>query len=123
MCLIATETPAEADAREERLAQNEVLFRTVNEAIEQQAIKFGGPDDYEFICECSSPGCVERLHLTLSEYEHVRSEGTRFFVAPGHQNVEVELVVETNPTFLIVEKDGAAGIVAAFEDPRDGDPP
>ena len=108
--------------RDERLAQNEVLFRTVNEAIEQKAIELGGLDDYEFICECSSSGCFDRISLTLIDYEHVRREGTRFFVAPGHENIEVELVVETKPTYSIVEKDGPAGVVAELADPRDGDP-
>lgn len=94
----------------------------MNEAIEQKALELGGADDYEFICECSSPACSERIPITVSEYEHVRSQGTWFFVAPGHQNVEIELVVETKPTFLIVEKDAGAGVVAELSDPRDGDP-
>lgn len=111
------------EGREERLAQNEVVFRTVNEAIEQKAIELGGLDEYEFICECSSTACFDRISLTLREYEHVRSEGARFFVTPGHENVEIELVVGSQPTFSIVEKDGAAGTVAEFADPRDGDPP
>ena len=88
---------AAADWREERLAQNEVFFRTVNEGIEQQAIRFGGDDDYEFICECASRACLDRVSLTLREYEHVRAAGTRFVVVPGHENIEVELVVETAP--------------------------
>lgn len=119
---IVIQPTAAGDGRDERLAQNEVLFRTVNEAIEQKAIELGGLDDYEFICECSSSGCFDRVSLTLSDYEYVRREGTRFFVAPGHENVEVELVVETTPTYSIVEKDGAAGVVAELADPRDGDP-
>jgi hypothetical protein len=53
----------------------------------------------------------------------VRQAGTRFFVAPGHQNIEVELVVASEPLFLVVEKDGAAGVIAELADPRDGDPP
>lgn len=110
-----------AEAREERLAQNEVLFRTVNEAIEQKAIELGGLDGYEFICECSSAECFDRIVLTLVEYEHVRTAGARFAVAHGHENVAVELVVETMPAYRIVEKDGAAGVVAELEDPRDGD--
>jgi hypothetical protein len=109
------------EAREERLALNEVLFRTVNEAIEQQAIRFGGLDGYDFICECSSITCVERVSVTLGEYERVRGSGVRFFVAPGHEDVEVELVVETATLFSTVEKDGPAGIVASLADPRDGD--
>lgn len=112
----------ESDAREERLAKNEVLFRSVNEAIEQKAIELGGLDGYEFICECSSSACFDRVTLTLVEYEYVRNGGTRFFVAPGHENLAVELIVDTRPGFSIVEKDGAAGIIAELEDPRDGDP-
>lgn len=111
-----------SEAREARLAQNEVVFRTVNEAIEQKAIELGGTDDYEFICECSAAACFERIALPLAEYEQVRSEGTRFFVAPGHENIAVELVVETRSNYVVVEKDGTAGIVAADADPRDGDP-
>ena len=110
------------DTREERLAKNEVLFRSVNEKIEQQALRFGGVDAYDFICECSSAVCFERLTLTLKEYEHVRAEGTRFVVVPGHQDPEVELVVAAEPKYVIVQKDGHAGLVADFADPRDGDP-
>jgi hypothetical protein len=110
------------DAREERLAKNEVLFRTVNEAIEQQALRFGGIDEYEFICECGSRNCLDRITLTLRQCEHIRADGTRFFVAPGHANVEVEQVVEQAPRYHVVQKDGAAGIVADLSDPRDGDP-
>lgn len=109
------------EPREERLAKNEVLFRSVNERIEQQAIRFGGLDEYEFICECALRSCTERVSLTLSQYEHVRAEGVRFFVVPGHANAEVELVVERTPNFDVVEKDGVAGLVADFADPRDGD--
>jgi hypothetical protein len=96
----------------------------VNEAIEQQALRWGGMDDeYDFICECSEVGCVERLTLTLRQYEHIRAAGTRFVVAPGHAKPEVELVVETNPNHQVVEKDGLAGILAEFADPRDATTP
>jgi hypothetical protein len=109
------------EAREERYAKNEVIFRTVNEAIEQKAIELGGLAEYQFICECSSSTCFERITLDLKAYEHIRHEGVRFVVTPGHENVEVELVVATTPMYSIVEKDGSAGIIAAFADPRDGD--
>ncbi len=114
--------PETSEAREERLARNEVIFRTVNEAIEQKAIELGGLDEYEFICECSAADCFARISLTLRQYEHIRREGVRFVVTPGHENVEVELVVDTMATYTVVEKDGGAGIVAEFADPRDGEP-
>lgn len=114
--------PELADARDERLANNEILFRSVNEAIEQIAVDLGG-DDFEFICECSTRGCIERVILSRREYEHVRAEGARFFVVPGHEDPLLELVVQTKPTYLVVEKDGHAGNVAEAADPRDGDLP
>ena len=109
---------------EERLAKNEVLFRSVNEAIEQQALRFGGIDDeYEFLCECSSSECVERVTLTLREYERVRADGTRFVLVPGHADPAVELVVHKTADHDVVEKDGAAGIIAEQSDPRSADTP
>ena len=111
----------QGDARDERLAQNEVVFRAVNEAIQQQAIVFGGLDNYEFICECATLECFERIALTLKQYEHIRGEGTTFVVRPGHVYDEIELVTDRQPTHWVVRKDGAAGVVAEFADPRDGD--
>jgi hypothetical protein len=119
---MSAEQELAGEDREERLAKNEVLFRSVNEAIEQQAIRFGGIDEYEFICECASRNCLDRITLTLRQYEHIRAEGTRFFVAPGHANVEVEQVVEQAPRYHVVQKDGVAGLLADLNDPRDGDP-
>lgn len=114
--------PETSKAREERLAKNEVVFRTVNEAIEERAAEMGGLDEYEFICECSAADCFARINLTLREYEHIRSEGVRFVVTPGHEEDEVELVVGRTATYFIVEKDGRAGIVAESANPRDGEP-
>ena len=114
--------PETSECREERLARNQVIFRTVNEAIEQKAVELGGLDEYQFICECSTADCFERISLTLQQYEHIRSAGVRFVVTPGHEDPEVELVVETMGPYSVVEKDGSAGIIAEFADPRDGEP-
>ena len=74
-------------------------------------------------CECSSTECVERLTLTLRQYEQIRAEGTRFVLAPGHTNPEVELVVHETANHQVVEKDGAAGIIAEQADPRSAEAP
>jgi len=101
-----------------------VLFREVNESIEQQALRFGGIDDeYEFVCECSSTECVERVTLTVRQYEQVRAEGTRFVLAPGHADPEVELVVRKTADHDVVEKDGLAGVIAEQADPRSAETP
>src|SRR6478672_7876080 len=112
--------PLTPEERDERLAKNEAVFRTVNEVIDQQASKFGGLDEYEFVCECATSDCFERIALTRVEYESVRQHATRFFVRPGHEDLQVELVVESYPTFVVVEKDGAAAEVALDTDPRAG---
>ena len=112
---------AQGDARDERLAHNEVIFRTVNESIQQQAIGFGGLDSYEFICECATASCFERISLSLKQYEGIRSEGAAFFVTPGHVYDEIELVTERQPTYWVVRKDGVAGVASEFANPRDGD--
>lgn len=98
-----------------------MLFRSVNESIEQQAIRSGGLESYEFICECASTACFARVTLTLAQYESVRRDGTTFFVTPGHQHDEVELVVDKQLTYWLVQKDGPAAVVAELADPRDGD--
>src|SRR6476619_4513840 len=114
----------DTEREEERRASNEVLFRSVNEAIEQQALRFGGSDDeYEFLCECSSTECVERVTLTLRQYEQVRAEGTRFVLAAGHADPQVELVVRNTADHDIVEKDGLAGGIAEQADPRSAEAP
>jgi hypothetical protein len=113
---------ARLEAREERLANNEIIFRTVNEGIQQLGFSHhGSNDDYEFICECAATGCLDKIELTPREYEHIRANGKHFLVVPGHENVEVEFIVETFAKYVIVEKDGHAGIVAEQADPRDND--
>src|ERR1700730_3090986 len=101
------------ETRGVRLAKNETFFRAANETIERGA-DWSDPD---FICECSRAGCVERVVLTRAEYEHVRAGGTRFFVVPGHETPDVEIVVERYPTYLVVAKSGAAGSYADRHDP------
>ena len=100
--------------REVRLAKNETFFREANELIRAGEPGWG---QSQFICECSNRGCVDRVMLTKAEYEHVRAESDQFFVVPGHENAEVELVVERFPDYLIVAKVGEAGEYA------DGDRP
>jgi hypothetical protein len=103
------------DARRERAAKNQSLFREVNERIEKLA---GEVSSTEFVCECLQEGCDERVSLTLEEYEHVRSSPNRFFVLQGHAFAEIEATVETKDGHLIVKKLGVGAEVAEALDPR-----
>ena len=106
------------DARERRLAQNEALFREVNERVETIAHShhLGPHAPYEFLCECANADCSFRIRTTLELYEHVRASPRRFIVLPGHNFPEVERVVEQHDAFWTVEKEGgAAAYVEALD--------
>ena len=101
------------DAQKARLARNEDFFRQVNEKISAHAESHG--DDahvYTFLCECSDPECVERVELTLPEYEHIRASPARFVVKKDHVMHEIEHVVETVVDHVVIEKHGEAGRIA-----------
>ena len=102
----------------ERLAKNESFFRQVNERIKDVADGLEGAHAYEFLCECSDPGCTERLELTRREYEWVRANPTRFVLARGHAAPQIEHVVEREDEHVVVEKQGIAAQIAAQLDPR-----
>ncbi len=106
-------------AFEDRAAQNEVLFRSVNERIESLG-KEADQQHVQFVCECSNGACTEPILLTLSEYEEVRSDGRWFAIVPGHLTEQIEHVVKTTDRYLIVEKDTPeAAEIAERSDPRD----
>jgi hypothetical protein len=84
-------------------ARTEALFRDVNERIAESAQRFEA-DTTQFVCECADPNCAHRLQVTLEEYEDVRSDGTTFMLEPGHEQDDIERVVERRGRFHIVEK-------------------
>lgn len=94
------------------------MFRTVNENISDLATKLDPELPVDFVCECSTSGCLERLTLTLAEYERVRQDGTHFLLSCGHEDLELEQVVDRHRGYVVVEKDGLAGLVASDDDPR-----
>ena len=106
--------------RERRIAQNESLFREVNERIEEGAQRYLVENDPEavFICECGDAACTEPMRLTLPEYEAVRANPARFAIKRGHEIPAVERVVEETDRFAVVEKTGLGSEVATDTDPR-----
>jgi hypothetical protein len=110
--------------RLERQARNEGLVRNVNEQIERVDKKADArgwvPDDgcFEFHCECGRrEACDAKLRMTIDEYELVRAQDDRFAVSPGHEDAEIERVVERNDRFAVVDKlDQVEALVA--DDPR-----
>jgi hypothetical protein len=88
--------------------------------MEVAAILDGRDHHYPFVCECGRADCVDLLRLTLTEYEHGRSNARWFLHVPGHAITTsgMEEVIERHPGYDLVEKHGVAGDVAEDEDPR-----
>jgi len=98
------------DADQERRARNEAIFREVNERIEELS-KRSGID-----------GCTELLQVSYHQYEAVRQNPRHFLVLPGHQDPDVERVVDQHANALVVEKFSDTSEIAVEHDPRSDDP-
>jgi hypothetical protein len=115
-----------AVTRETGRIRNETLFRTVNERMKEiddrlDTFVVGAPaaDREEFFCECDRVECMARLPMTRAQYEAVRAHSVRFVVLPGHEDPEIEQVIETHAHFLVVEKfPGGPAETARETDPR-----
>jgi hypothetical protein len=106
------------DEREQRMTQNETLFREVNERVEAVAHSLGPDVPYEFLCECSNADCTFRLRLPIEVYENIRSDPRQFVVLPLHYMPEIEDLVAEEDGYWIVKKSGEAGEYAERLDPR-----
>ena len=61
-----------ATDRQERLAQNEALFRVANERMADWEKSHAEDSAELYFCECADPDCREKVSLRRSEYESVR---------------------------------------------------
>jgi hypothetical protein len=92
-------TTAQAEAR----ARNQALYRMVNNRILDVNDEFGEWDYAEFLCECGTLGCETTIRISAHEYSSVRAEPTRFVTAVGHFAPIVDVVVEKDERYWIVE--------------------
>ncbi len=104
----------EAMRREDRIAQNEALFREVNERIRDVAPEGGAP----FLCECGDDECVETIVLAEDEYEAVRGASEQFVVRRGHVATDVESVVAEHDGYVVVHKHEDEAAIARATHPR-----
>jgi len=115
------------DARRVRAAKNQSLLREVNERIEHleagqtrrsvfEEMRLG--KEIDLACECMDETCTERVTMTVGEYEELRSDSNMFFVRPGQDVREVEVILREESNYVVVRKIGAGALVAEKLDPR-----
>lgn len=98
----------------ERVAQNESLFRHVNERVEDTALRWGiAESGFEIVCECDRMDCEARIQISVPEYEAVRRDPRQFIVLAEHKEESgTEVEVRQGSGYLVVRKVGEAGKVA-----------
>lgn len=106
------------DEREKRMAQNEALFREVNERVKETADELRSDSPFQYFCECANADCTFQITMTGAQYESVRADPTQFALLPLHYTPEVETLVSENAEYWIVRKTGEAGEYAEKLDPR-----
>jgi hypothetical protein len=104
------------DERARRVAENEDLFRQVNEHV--VAGNRRPAEEFEILCECADTGCMDHVRVTNESYERARTQPTDFLLKPDHVKPEFETVVEEHDDFVLVRKTGEAAVVARKLDPK-----
>jgi hypothetical protein len=89
--------------RRDRVARNEVLFREVNERVQEIA---GGSasDTVLIVCECGRADCDDEITLSKEDYASLRSDPVSFGVLRQHVDPSVEYVVAERDGYVVVQK-------------------
>ena len=102
-----------------RIAQNEALYRAINERLITWEERRAAPDDrHLFFCECGHESCDQRLFITIREYERLRADPMRFGLLREHLIPESERVVEEHDGYVVVEKFEEVRDIVEGTDPR-----
>ena len=94
-----------------RAAQNEDLFRSVNERIVELGETFAHVERLELVCESSDVACLAKFDASTTEYRSVRAVPTRRRRSRA-VDPAIERVLLENDRYTIVENLGLAGDVA-----------
>jgi hypothetical protein len=104
------------EERERRAARNQLLFRAVNEQILHLTERFQAELlDLDLVCECADPSCIGTVRLELEEFSRIDREQNSFLVIRGHEDVQVEDVVDTRDGYVIVRKQNLAARIVEQE--------
>jgi hypothetical protein len=106
---------------EHRLAENEAMFRRINEEVQagyDETNRLAEEDDQPefkvsvvgsdtpllFYCECADENCAKRVPITMHEYREIHKNRRQFIIVPGHEVMSVEKVIVEKPDYTVVEK-------------------
>lgn len=96
-----------SDERARQLADNEALYRKLNERVEDLNTEFAPlTRDFVISCECADLHCMDQISVSTDSYERARSSSTWFIVKSGHEAADIERIVERpgDGTYVLIEK-------------------
>src|SRR4051812_50164148 len=102
------------------MAENEILFREVNERVQELDARFTSPSTFEIVCECGEDTCFERIAIERGDYEAIRAAVGRFAVVPGHAAEDVERGVDRHDGYDGVQKLRGGAVLGEATGPRPG---
>jgi hypothetical protein len=88
---------------ERRAAQNQLLFRRLNEQI-HKVDGNSSAGTLDAVCECGDERCFAHISLPVVAYLEVRKHPHRFVVAPGHESSDSDIVIGKGEGFVVVDK-------------------
>jgi hypothetical protein len=96
---------AQTSGREVRAAQNELVFRAVNEQIVEMTDRFRAQlSEIDIVCECADTSCVGTIRIDSDVFSKIERAEGRFLVLPGHEDETVEQVVQRDEKYFVVLK-------------------
>jgi hypothetical protein len=94
-----------APEHQERAAQNEHVFRAVNQQIVKMTDRFREQlSNIDIVCECANTACVGTIQVDAAEFAKIERADGMFLVLPGHEDESVEQIVERRETYVVVWK-------------------
>jgi hypothetical protein len=67
-------------------------------------------------CECTRAECDERIEITLSQYQPIRSSAARYAICPHQSHVDrkADRLVERQPSHWVVERETTLEVLSFF---------
>ncbi len=93
-------------ATHERLVENQRVFRSANERLQELVQRVPGDDGQlvPFLCECADDACLGRIDVTLTDYEEAHSEPGDYFILHGHLRTRGEEILAEADGYDVVRK-------------------
>lgn len=91
--------------RDQRSADNQRRFNAANERL-GELVQERVPEEERipFLCECADERCLERIELSLGEFEHLHENENVYVIVPEHPRVNGEVILQRQERFEQVEK-------------------